>query len=87
MSTTDAPPEPGSGEPEPPCVEVTESREAQVGRFTVRRALPRRGRRTVGASNKPQTAAMAPEIAHTSEVTRLTRIPFRYAASWFCDAA
>jgi redox-sensitive bicupin YhaK (pirin superfamily) len=30
-------------------VEVTDSHEAQVGRFTVRRALPRRGRRTVGA--------------------------------------
>jgi redox-sensitive bicupin YhaK (pirin superfamily) len=28
---------------------VTESREAEVGRFRVRRALPRRGRRTVGA--------------------------------------
>jgi redox-sensitive bicupin YhaK (pirin superfamily) len=30
-------------------VEVSESREAEVGRFRVRRALPRRGRRTVGA--------------------------------------
>lgn len=30
-------------------VEVGDSREASVGRFTVRRALPRRGRRTVGA--------------------------------------
>jgi redox-sensitive bicupin YhaK (pirin superfamily) len=30
-------------------VEVTTSHEAQVGRFTVRRALPRRARRTVGA--------------------------------------
>ena len=30
------------------CVEVTESRESQVGAFRVRRALPRRGRRTVG---------------------------------------
>jgi redox-sensitive bicupin YhaK (pirin superfamily) len=35
--------------PEPPTVEVTESRESQVGTFQVRRALPRRGRRTVGA--------------------------------------
>ncbi|GGI08256.1 pirin family protein [Egicoccus halophilus] len=35
--------------PEPACVEVSDSREAQVGRFRVRRALPRRGRRTVGA--------------------------------------
>ena len=32
-----------------PCVEVSESRVAEVGRFQVRRALPRRGRRTVGA--------------------------------------
>ncbi len=31
------------------CVEVTESRESRVGAFRVRRALPRRGRRTVGA--------------------------------------
>jgi quercetin 2,3-dioxygenase len=30
-------------------VELTESREAHVGAFRVRRALPRRGRRTVGA--------------------------------------
>jgi quercetin 2,3-dioxygenase len=30
-------------------LEVTDSHAAQVGRFTVRRALPRRGRRTVGA--------------------------------------
>jgi quercetin 2,3-dioxygenase len=32
-----------------PEVEVTPSHEAHVGGFTVRRALPRRGRRTVGA--------------------------------------
>jgi hypothetical protein len=32
-----------------PEVEVTASHEAEVGGFTVRRALPRRGRRTVGA--------------------------------------
>jgi redox-sensitive bicupin YhaK (pirin superfamily) len=32
-----------------PELEITDSHEAQVGRFTVRRALPRRGRRTVGA--------------------------------------
>src|SRR3712207_9453182 len=38
-----------SGDAEPPCVEVTDSREAEVGRFRVRRALPRKGRRTVGA--------------------------------------
>lgn len=35
--------------PTAPVVELSESREAQVGRFRVRRALPRRGRRTVGA--------------------------------------
>ena len=34
---------------EPPQVEVTDSRSAQVGAITVRRALPRRARRTVGA--------------------------------------
>ena len=38
-----------AGRASPPCVEVSESREAEVGRFRVRRALPRRGRRTVGA--------------------------------------
>jgi quercetin 2,3-dioxygenase len=35
--------------PSAPCVELSDSREEQVGRFRVRRALPRRGRRTVGA--------------------------------------
>jgi quercetin 2,3-dioxygenase len=33
----------------PPALEVTESRASQVGELTVRRALPRRDRRTVGA--------------------------------------
>jgi quercetin 2,3-dioxygenase len=42
---TDTPDEP----PRPLVVEVSESHEATVGRFTVRRALPRRARRTVGA--------------------------------------
>ena len=37
-----------SDHPVAACVEVTESRESQVGAFRVRRALPRRGRRTVG---------------------------------------
>lgn len=32
-----------------PCVDVTPSRESRVGSTTVRRALPHRGRRTVGA--------------------------------------
>src|SRR3954451_20338477 len=35
--------------PEPPVVEVLESRNTTVGGMPVRRALPRRGRRTVGA--------------------------------------
>ncbi|HVF06276.1 MAG TPA: pirin family protein [Frankiaceae bacterium] len=39
----------GGDVPEPPVVEVTEARTAVVGAVTVRRALPRRGRRTVGA--------------------------------------
>lgn len=37
------------GHPEQACMEVSDSHESRVGRFTVRRALPRRGRRTVGA--------------------------------------
>ncbi|XRQ10501.1 pirin family protein [Actinomadura welshii] len=50
VSTVDAPAtEPEAGQPAAPCVEVTDSREATVGKFRVRRALPRRGRRTVGA--------------------------------------
>lgn len=36
-------------EVETSCVEITEDREAMVGHMKVRRALPRRGRRTVGA--------------------------------------
>ena len=39
----------GGGAPEPPVVEVTPDREAVVGAVRVRRALPRRRRRTVGA--------------------------------------
>jgi hypothetical protein len=50
VSTQDAPTETESGaEVRPPCLEVTDSRETDVGAFHVRRALPRRARRTVGA--------------------------------------
>jgi redox-sensitive bicupin YhaK (pirin superfamily) len=49
VTTRDVPPDGDQPAADPPEVEVTESREAQVGVFTVRRALPRRGRRTVGA--------------------------------------
>ena len=35
--------------PEPTVVEITESRETEVGAFRVRRALPRRARRSIGA--------------------------------------
>jgi quercetin 2,3-dioxygenase len=49
VSTTDAPAVADIAPVEQQVVEVTESHEAVVGRFTVRRALPRRGRRTVGA--------------------------------------
>lgn len=50
VSTQDAAPEAGSGtEVRPPCLEVTDSRDTDVGAFHVRRALPRRARRTVGA--------------------------------------
>lgn len=50
VSTIDVPPVPDGIDPaRPPCVEVSESRDATVGGFRVRRALPRRTRRTVGA--------------------------------------
>src|SRR4051795_227461 len=49
VTITDAPAVTDKGQAEQSCVEVTESHAAVVGRFTVRRALPRRGRRTVGA--------------------------------------
>jgi redox-sensitive bicupin YhaK (pirin superfamily) len=37
------------GHPTAPCVQVSDSREEQLGLVRVRRALPRQGRRTVGA--------------------------------------
>jgi quercetin 2,3-dioxygenase len=50
VSTIDAPPMVAEGShPSAPCVEVTGSREEQVGKIRVRRALPRKGRRMVGA--------------------------------------
>jgi redox-sensitive bicupin YhaK (pirin superfamily) len=50
VSTIDAPPAVADcSHPSPPCAEVTESRDDLVGAIRVRRALPRRGRRTVGA--------------------------------------
>ncbi|MFD1828209.1 MULTISPECIES: pirin family protein [Streptomyces] len=50
VGTVDAPASRAdTGHPTAPCVEVSDSREARVGRIRVRRALPRRGRRTVGA--------------------------------------
>ncbi len=49
MSTDDAPPADEAPTPGAATVELTGSREAQVGRIRVRRALPRRARRTVGA--------------------------------------
>ena len=48
VSTTDAPPTPDPDAPEPAGVDVLEDRTAQVGGLTVRRALPKRARRTVG---------------------------------------
>ncbi len=38
-----------AGRPGAPCLEVTDSRDEEVGNIRVRRALPRKGRRTVGA--------------------------------------
>ena len=50
VSTIDAPPTAAEGShPSAACVEVSDSREEQVGKLRVRRALPRKGRRTVGA--------------------------------------
>lgn len=50
VSTVDAPADQAdTGHPAPPCLEVSDSREATVGAVRVRRALPLRGRRTVGA--------------------------------------
>ena len=50
VATADAPPaEPRAGAVAPACVELTPSRVADVGGVPVRRALPRRERRTVGA--------------------------------------
>ncbi len=48
MTTTDAPPTPANGAPEGTAVELLEDRQAEVGGLRVRRALPKRGRRTVG---------------------------------------
>jgi redox-sensitive bicupin YhaK (pirin superfamily) len=49
VATADAPPtEPRASAVAPACVEITASRIADVGRMPVRRALPRRERRTVG---------------------------------------
>jgi len=49
VSTVDAPPtEPAPCAAAAPCVEVTDSRESTVGAMRVKRALPRRARRTVG---------------------------------------
>jgi redox-sensitive bicupin YhaK (pirin superfamily) len=49
VSNVDAPTTPEVDIAEPPTIHVTPSREAIVGSLTVRRALPRRERRTVGA--------------------------------------
>ena len=49
VTTTDTAPEGDRSEPGRVAVEITESRETHVGSFRVRRALPRRGRRTVGS--------------------------------------
>ena len=50
VSARDVPAEPLPGSaPEPPEVEVVEARESVVGTMTVRRALPKARRRTVGA--------------------------------------
>lgn len=49
LATSEDLAEPGAGDAGPPEVEIGDDVEATVGAFKVRRALPRRGRRTVGA--------------------------------------
>ena len=49
VDAADAAPEGTTSTAGPPVVEVTDGREATVGTTTVRRVLPRRNRRTVGA--------------------------------------
>jgi quercetin 2,3-dioxygenase len=49
VTTEDVPPDAGCGTPHAPEVELLPSRDATVGGLGVRRALPRRLRRTVGA--------------------------------------
>jgi quercetin 2,3-dioxygenase len=49
VTTQDALDQPDCGHPDRPEVELTASRDAEVGGIPVRRALPRRTRRTVGA--------------------------------------
>jgi hypothetical protein len=49
VTTEDAALDPDCGHPEAPEVELLPSREAEVGGIAVRRALPKRQRRTVGA--------------------------------------
>ena len=50
VSTTDAPPTfADCGHATAPCLQLSDSREEVVGEIRVRRALPRRGRRTIGA--------------------------------------
>jgi quercetin 2,3-dioxygenase len=50
VTASDAPPTVADcGHASAPCVEITDSRDEQVGDIRVRRALPRKGRRMVGA--------------------------------------
>jgi redox-sensitive bicupin YhaK (pirin superfamily) len=49
VEATEAPPTPECGAASAPAVELSPAREAEVGRVAVRRALPQRRRRTVGA--------------------------------------
>ncbi|HST66969.1 MAG TPA: pirin family protein, partial [Mycobacteriales bacterium] len=48
VDTADAPVDDAADAPAAPCVEIGDSRESRVGAVPVRRALPRRHRRTVG---------------------------------------
>jgi hypothetical protein len=49
VTDTDSAPLAVTDQPSAACVELSDSRDELVGRIRVRRALPRRGRRTIGA--------------------------------------
>ena len=66
VSSSDAPPEAETEEHGPCEMEVTDSRATELGVMPIRRALPRRGRRTVGAWCFVDHMGPAPVTQHRS---------------------